>query len=396
MPDASILIASRDFRDVIAIASRVLEARSTIPILSMLHCRANGSFEVSGTDLDIMLTAKVEHGGGPKREFILPQALSVSKAVNAGGDQTVSITSADGKVGITSGALALKVGNSLPADDFPGDAAAMAAETFTASLSHEQLRALSRVAGAVSTEETRYYLNGVYLHHVEGTTYRAVATDGHRLCFYDLELPDAAGSLAGIILPRKTIRLLLGMAGKPAASDSGIGLAVGTTNKPNRETSTAPEKTGSPTRARVSLRVGNVAVSVATKLIDGTFPDYKRVVPTDPGKSFLFQAAELRRAVEAVSAGSGRARAVKIVFDTEGAKIDSHFVDTGIDSTFRVACDHKHAGFEVGFNGEYLLNMIEAAGPGEFVINTSDAAAPALIKNPADTAWTGILMPMRV
>jgi DNA polymerase-3 subunit beta len=398
MNKGSISIASKDFHHAVAIASLAVERRNTIPILGQLRCRANGSFEVAGTDLDVLVTAKIDHGGGPSAEFMLPDARSLSASIKASGADDVALSTDAGKIRLDAGALGLTINRPLPADDFPADAG-MEAEVFSASLSMEQIRSLSRVASAVSTEETRYYLNGVYIHHVGDQTYRAAATDGHRLCFVDLILPDAAGALPGVIMPRKAIRMMLHLAGKPSSHDEGVRFAVGNRNAPNRETSTAPEKIGSPTRAALSFKVGNASVGVSTKLIDGTFPDYSRVVPhaTEATKTFVFQASELRRAVEALRhCATGNVRAVKMVFDDDAALISAHYAESSIDSAMRISCQHHHAGFEVGFNGGYLLSMIEAAAGGELVMSIVDQSAPALIKNPADTAWTGVLMPMRV
>ncbi|WP_404711516.1 hypothetical protein [Sphingomonas sp. MMS24-J13] len=398
MADASIALPTQDFRHLIAIATMPLERRSSIPILSMVRCRANGSFEVTGTDLDITVSAKFDHGGGPEGSFMLAKPRSVAEAARGTGAHSVELTLGDSELGVTAGALTMKVGNLPPVDDFPS-LGEMAHETFTSTMSHAQLRSLHRIAASVSTEETRYYLNGIYLHQIAGTHFRAAATNGHRLSVIDLELPDARGELPGIIIPRKSLRLMLALAGKPSPKDEGLRLAVGGINAPNRTASTAPERSAAQTRMSMQIRAGKVDVCLATKLIDGTYPDYQRVIP-QPGestKTFVFESAELRRAISALShVVTDEARGVKVSFDTEGALLSAQILDVALSSSIRVGCQHKHAGFEVGFNGGYLLSMIDAAGPGELVLSLDDPVAPALMRNPADTAWNGVLMPMRV
>jgi DNA polymerase-3 subunit beta len=395
MNEAAITLASKDFRHAVSLTRRAVSGRSNIPILSTVHCRANGSFEASGTDLDVMITARVDHGGGPKAEFILAEPGAVVSALKVSGAETLQLSQEDRKLGLSSGALSMTIA-SYPADDFPSSAINMAAEQFTASFSHDQLRSLARVASAISTEETRYYLNGIHIHALEEGGYRAVATDGHRLCWIDLALPDAVGDLGGIILPRRALALILQLAGSPSKEDAGARITVGSSNIPNRETSTAPERATGATRARMEIQSGAAAVTLATKLIDGTFPDYRRVIPTNGDKSFLFKTAGLRRAVEAASFGSTKLRAIKLDFDDQGARVSTHYTDTGVDTAVRLPCEHRHAGFSVGFNGGYLMAMLSASRGDEFILTTESESAPALCRNPTDTEWGGVLMPMRV
>lgn len=395
MTEAAISLPTKKFEQVIGIAARALERRNTIPILSMLRCRTNGSFEVTGTDLDVMITAKVDHGGGPGAEFIIPQPLNLAATVSLGGGDKVRLTPADGQLGVSSGSVAIQVKANLPADNFPDLSTSLATEDWSATLSHEQLRSLQRITSAISTEETRYYLNGIHLHGDNGL-YRAVATDGHRLCWVDLALPDANGDLPPVIIPRKAVRLMLQLAGKPSPDDAGIALTIGSNSIPNKDASTAPERARSASRARWNLGVEGADVSLTTKLIDGTFPDYRRVIPTANDKAALFKTADLRRAVAAVSIGSGKFRALRMELTIKGAIFSASYADTGIDKSIGIACDHGHPGFSIGFNGSYLMSMLEAARGEEIAITFSDAAGPALITNPADTAWGGVLMPMRV
>lgn len=395
MPKPAIALTARDFRHAIMLAGKAVERRCTIPILEMVRCKANGSFEVTGTDLDMTIVARVGRTGKAEATFMLPDFRSVIGATSAAGGENVAMAVTDETVSITSEALQVAIKNKTPADDFPilGD---IADERFATTMSHAQLRALTRVAASISTEETRYYLNGIYVHHLDGPTYRAVATDGHRLSMIDLVLPDAVGDLPGVIIPRKSLRTLLDIAGTRAApGDEGVKLRVGSPAPRNSVNSTAPERPGM-SRAEFELGSGPARVSLATKLIEGTFPDYRRVIPQAPARTMLFKSAELRRAVAAVSFGAKDVRAIRIAPDEEGALISAEYLTTGIGTSVRINCTHDWPKETVGYNGSYLLSMLDAAGGEEFVMSADDPAAPCLIRNPADTAWTGILMPMRV
>ncbi|PTQ12940.1 DNA polymerase III subunit beta [Sphingomonas oleivorans] len=392
----AISLSSSDFRHAISLAGKCIERNNkTIPTLSMIHARANGVFEATGTDLDVLVSASVPRAGSAEATFLIPDYRSIIGAVKAGGGSDVTLEPAEGKFALASDTLSVEVVSNIAADDFPLSGQLIAHDEFTATLSHEQLRSLRRIAASISKAETRYYLNGIYLHHIDGTTFRAVATDGHRLSVIDLEIPDASGALEGIIIPRKAIRLLLEMIGnKAGAADPGIAFRVGTGMLRNREDSTAPERKGV-SRAHFSLRAGNASVTLATKLIDGTYPDYARVIPSESGRSFLFKSAEFRRALEAVSFGSKDVRAVRLDFDSEGATVSAKYV-SGIASAVRISCQHSGEPWEVGFSGSHLIDMIDAAGGDEFVLSAADATGPALIKNPADPDWTGVLMPCRL
>jgi DNA polymerase-3 subunit beta len=336
------------------------------------------------------LVARVPRDGTAEADFVLTDHRSVAGSVKSGGADEVLIEASKETIAFESGDLSITQKNTMHSDDFP-TSIAVEREAFSATMSGAQVRALARVAAAMSAEETRYYLNGIFVHHIDGWTYRAVATDGHRLVFVDLELPDAMGATDGVIIPRKAIKLLLAHAGR---SDS-VRFRVGSSAPRNSETSTAPEKPGE-NKAEFAFVSGSAEVTMATKLIDGTYPDYKRVIPAGEGSSFGFKTADLKRAVEACSFGSDKVRAIKLRFDRDGLTCSRAYVETGITTAIQIPCEHANDGFEVGFNGRYLLDMLASAGGEEIVLNTNDSASPCLIKDPADPSWTGVLMPMRV
>jgi DNA polymerase-3 subunit beta len=392
-----IAVAQKQLASAIALAAMPLERRNTIPVLSTLRCRAEGALEFQGTDLDITITATVPANDTDWRgQFVLPDPVAAAKAVKTVGADVVRFKPQDNKLEIEAGALVLSTATPA-AETFP-TTHCVSREAWGATLSPETIASLARVARAMSHEETRYYLNGILLHHVDGWNYRAVATDGHRLFILELALPDAQGELADIILPRKLIGILM-KAAKGATAP--LRLAVGTpapTNEPSATERAA--KPGDLTRARFSfLQADGLQASISTKLIDGTYPDYRRVVPSSAAspKHFTFNSAELRKAVQALSIGSQEVRAIKVILDDSGrtAKL-ARYVPDAFSGSIEIACEHDARGFEVGINGRYLLDAIDCAAGAETAFATADTASPILVRNPTDTHWTGVLMPMRV
>jgi DNA polymerase-3 subunit beta len=312
-------------------------------------------------------------------------------AAMSGGDRDVSLTVGDKKVDIQSGRLSLAV-DTLHADDFPHDGDRELDAFFTATLSAKMIGAIDRVSYAISVEETRYYLNGVNVKQLPDGQYRFAATDGHRLCCIDMRIPDANGDIGDIIIPRRVVRLLSELATK-APGD--IKIAVGTVPPANRDDSTAPARSGAP-RFSAAFECEGAAVTLRAKLIDGTFPDYARVIPTANDKPLLFNVAELRKALKGVTGYGKDHRAVKVELGKDGANLSAAFVNFGISAAVTVPCQHASDGFTVGLNGAYLLDMLDSVRGEEIVFTASDTSGPLLVKDPADTQWTGVLMPMRV
>ncbi|WP_242137361.1 DNA polymerase III subunit beta [Sphingomonas sp. TREG-RG-20F-R18-01] len=389
----NIQVKSADFRRAIVLAGKVIERRHVIPILSMVRCHANGSFQATGTDLDMSLTATVARIPGPGGDFVMQSPKNVVSALSAAGGDTVSAWPEDGKVALASGPLTIAVGT-LPTDDFPSDMERTITPAFSATLSRDHMDVLARVADAMSSEETRYYLNGLHLRSIGDTTIRAEATDGHRMYFADIELPDAAGTLpTNCIIPRKAVALLFDLA---KSADDGVRLAIGPALASNHIEGTAPEAVGAP-RLSVSIRERAAEVTFQSKLIDGTFPDVSRIIPTAGKRQFLFQLPDLRRAIAAISGHSSTVRATRITLAEGGtAKISAAFIDIGLSAEVIVPCQHTSPGFEIGYNGKYLSSVIGSCRGSEILFDVEDPSTPGLVRDPADTAWTAVLMPLRL
>jgi DNA polymerase-3 subunit beta len=235
---------------------------------------------------------------------------------------------------------------------------------------------IDRTRFAISTEETRYYLNGIFLHvkEVDGTRMlRAVATDGHRLARVEEPLPEGAGSMPGVIVPRKTVaelrKLLDEMTGE-------IEVALSET--------------------RIQFKLGTVQLT--SKLIDGTFPEYERVIPRDNDKTLRVGKSDFATAVARVAAiSTERSRPVKLSLARDLLVLSASSPDQGT-ATEELDSDHVkyEAGpLEIGFQARYLNDITDQID-GEVEFRFSDGAAPTIVQDAGDASALYVLMPMRV
>ena len=369
-------INQKDLTKALTAASRVASARATIPILTMVRFESSSPNKVSlrATDLDIEIAinteAKVEQGG----EICVPAAAfrDIANKLNAGAD--VSLSAEDGRLTIKSGRSKFHI-NTLPTSDWPEIADKETPHRFDMPAAHIG-QIIEKTSFAVSTEETRYYLNGIYLHVAgEGpeATLRGVATDGHRLSRYDVPLPaQATASLPGVIVPRKTVAEV------------------------DRILKDAPE-TITIRMAQNFIRFEIGSVTLASKIIDGSFPDYARVIPQNNDKQVSLDAQTLSASVARVSTvSSERGRAVKMSFGDLRLINSVQNPDMG-DASDEIDCEWRHSGtFEIGFNSKYIVECMDVLGSGMVTMHFSDPGAPCLMCNESDGNLLIVLMPMRV
>ena len=409
-------IATKPFAKALEIAADVIERRNTIPILGSAkveHRAENDRLIVTGTDLDMIVQVSAPYRGAAFSPFTVAGPKAMARLFRAGGED-LELDDQDGKISFGSGPMSGSLAT-LPADDFP----ILGYSTegmFQTSLGAEQIDMILRVAGAVSTEETRYYLNGVYLHHVQDWTWKAVATDGHRLYVGTLELPDWQGegigahggghASGGVIIPRRFLNLL--RLHRPRMNLAGeIQIFAGRAGPPtNRVKDLAPDTAKYVDAAcRFGIRFfnGDTDVQIVTKLIDGTFPDYTRVIPQEApdDKRIMFKAADMRRAIDAITAGaSERTRAIKLTFDPKGkCAVSCKWVDLGFEGKIEIPATVRHGQkelFEVGYNSSYLRQICDVAGGEDLSITLHDSNAPGTLASPGSTDFLTVLMPMRV
>ncbi len=355
---------------VLGHVQNVVERRNTIPILSNVLIQAAGdSVSFVATDLDIEVTESANAKVQVEGDVTAPAhtLYDIARKLPDGADVEIQVA-ADGRLDIQAGRSSFNL-PLLPAGDFPK----MTADGFTHhfTLNNAELkRLIDKTRFAISTEETRYYLNGIYLHADDGKL-RAVATDGHRLALADMALPDGAQALPGIIIPRKTVaeirRLIDG-------TDTPIEISV--------------------SDAKIRFQVGTAVLT--SKLIDGTFPDYKRVIPQAGDKTLSIDNQVFTSAVDRVSTISAeKSRSVKLQLDGDQMALMVNNPEHG-KAREDLMVNYQGEGMDIGFNAKYLLDVSSQIEGTDIVFTMSDPAAPALVKDTEDEGALFVLMPLRV
>jgi DNA polymerase-3 subunit beta len=355
---------------------RVVERRNTIPILSNVALRASGgALTLKATDLDIEIVetvpAEVEVEGGTTAPAHM--LTDIVKKMPEGGQVALNLEGGDATLTVRSGRARFQL-QVLPEADFPDITAGEL--THRLSLPAGALkRLIDKTQFAISQEETRYYLNGIYLHVVKGEggqVLRAVATDGHRLARIEMPAPEGAPGMPGIIIPRKTIGEIQRLLDDPEA-EVGIELSD----------------------AKIRFTTGPVVLT--SKLIDGTFPDYERVIPANNEKSLTVDKALFRQAVDRVSTiSSERARAVKMTIDADSVLFTVTNPDSG-NATEEIPAGYADDRMEIGFNARYLLDVADQLDGEEAEFRLADAGSPTLVRDAGgDQPALYVIMPMRV
>ncbi len=349
----------------------VVERRNTIPILSNVLLAADGQIaKLMATDLDLQIVedvpAAVESAGATT--VSAHTLFDIVRKLPDGAQ--VTLEAASGKIAVTAGRARFSL-QTLPREDFPVIGESDLPVSFN--LPADTLVTLiDKTRFAISTEETRYYLNGIFFHAPAGAgTLRAVATDGHRLARVEIALPQGAADMPDIIIPRKCVaevRKLLDERG----GEVGISLS----------------------QSKIRFAIGQAVLT--SKLIDGTFPDYSRVIPTANDKLLKIDPATLAEGVDRVTAiASEKTRAVKLSLDRDRVTLSVTSPENGTASE-DVPADYSAAGFDVGFNSRYLLDILSQVEGDLVEVHMADAAAPTLIRESEGSEALYVLMPMRV
>jgi DNA polymerase-3 subunit beta len=349
----------------------VVDRRNTIPILSnVLLVATSDGLTLTATDLDIEIRTKI--AGTPEQEGAATvQAALLADIVRKLPDKaTVTLAlAADGKtVRVEAGRTRMDL-LALSALDFPNITASQFPYSFTLSPS-TLTKIIAKTEFAISTEETRYYLCGIYLHVRDGNLV-AVATDGHRLARITLPLPQEGLDFPGIIVPSKTVARLRELA-KSFEADLTIEIS------------------------ERQIRVSVADTVLTSKLVEGTFPDYQRVIPQNNSLLLTVERAALASAVDRVSTVSAeRGRAVKFNAEDGALRLTVVNADAGTgEETLDV--DYAAEPIEIGFNAKYVGDAL-GIHDGEKVCVAFDLpGSPAVVTNPADDQVLIVLMPMRV
>ncbi len=356
-------------------AQSVVERRNTIPILANVLIEAEGdTVSFRATDLDIEVVdkapAQVERAGATT-----VNAVTLHEIVRKLPDGALVNLTDDG----ASGRLIVQAGRSnfalatLPKEDFPVMSATEYSSNFSAPAPVLR-RLFDKTKFAISTEETRYYLNGVYFHVATGETgpvLRAVATDGHRLARVDAMLPSGAETLPGVIVPRKTVGEL-----RKLLDDDDAIIAVSV--------------------SETKIRFATPEITLTSKVIDGTFPDYTRVIPTNNTRRLEVDAADFAKAVDRVATvSSERSRAVKLSLDEDRLILSVNAPDSG-NAEEELAVAYSDDRLEIGFNAKYLLEIASQVDRENAVFLFSSPGEPTLMREGNDETAIYVVMPMRV
>lgn len=354
---------------------RVVERRNTIPILSNALLTAEGaSLEMKATDLDLEMNeatpARVEQAGSTT----VPAHLlyDIVRKLPDGAEVMLKVDEGGAAMSVISGRTSFRL-QCLPASDFPALSSGTFPHIFR--LEAAALKGLvEKTQFAISTEETRYYLNGIYFHTHENNgklKLRAVATDGHRLARAEMDAPAGTEGMPGIIIPRKTVSELQKLVDNP---DVPVTTEV--------------------SESKIRFTIGPVILT--SKLIDGTFPDYQRVIPANNDKKLVLDRQEFASAVDRVSTiSSERGRAVKLSIAEGQVTLAVNNPDSG-SATEEVAAEYSSDPIDIGFNAKYLLDVAGQLTGSEAHFLLADAGSPTLIQDAADENTLYVLMPMRV
>jgi DNA polymerase-3 subunit beta len=353
----------------------VVERRNTIPILSnMLLEAAGGKLSLTATDMDLTIVEEVEAEIGAEGATTAPAhtLYDIVRKLPDGSQIEIAMTGENGQMTLSAGRSTFTL-TTLPREDFPASSQGEMPQKFQVPAT-ELRNLVDRTRFAISTEETRYYLNGIYLHAAESggvPVLRAVATDGHRLARFEMPLPDGAKGMPGVIIPRKTVgevRKLL------EEADDSVTIAL------------------SETRIQFSFN----STILTSKLIDGTFPDYERVIPSGNDKAMEVDRKSFREAVDRVSTiSSEKSRAVKLALSDSLLVLSATSAENG-SAVEEIEVGFSGEGLEIGFNSRYLLDIAEQIEGGEALFHFSDAASPTIVRDAGDESALYVLMPMRV
>ncbi len=355
----------------------VVERRNTIPILSNVLIEAEGdnSLRVMATDLDLQVIEHMDANVDSAGSITVSAHLLFDIARKLPDGSQVSLEAAENRMAIKAGRSRFSL-PTLPRDDFPVIVEGDLPTSFE--LPAKTLAELiDRTRFAISTEETRYYLNGIFFHVSDDSepVLKAAATDGHRLARFTLPRPDGAEGMPDVIVPRKAVAELRKLLEESLDGNVQIDLSA--------------------SKVRFTLG-GEGGVVLTSKLIDGTFPDYSRVIPTGNDKLLKIDPKSFHEGVDRVATiATEKTRAVKMGLDKDKVTLTVTSPDNGT-ATEEVPAEYASDGFEIGFNATYLKDILNQIDSDTVEIHLADAGAPTLIRKDENSPALYVLMPMRV
>ena len=352
----------------------VVERRNTIPILSNVKIEAaEGRLTLNATDMDLdMVDSVAANVEAPGATTVSAHTLYDIVRKLPEGSQVELNALGDGQMQLSAGRSRFTL-SCLPTDEFPVLSGGELPHNFNVTAA--ELRSLiDRTKFAISTEETRYYLNGIYLHKADrdgGDVLRAVATDGHRLASVEAPLPAGAENLPGVIVPRKTVTEL-----RKLIDESGDEVAI------------------SMSESKIRFSFDNAVLT--SKLIDGTFPDYQRVIPSGNDKDMEVNCKLFSDAVDRVSAiSSEKSRAIKLVLSSGLLALSASSPEHG-SAEEEIEVNYQGDSVEIGFNSAYLLDITRQIEGETAQVSLADGNSPTILREIDDASALYVIMPMRV
>ena len=371
-------INSTDLLKALSHIHGIVEVRHTLPILSNIILEAkDDKLILSSTNLDIYCSDKI------KAEVLQSGEVSVSavtffeiiKRLPSGSEVLMTMEEGENEIRLTCGRSKFNL-STLKTDDFPIISDSDLSTNFVLS-ADELIRIIDKTKFAVSNEETRYYLNGIFLHKAERNSIqflRAVATDGHRLAQYDIPLPQGAEDITGIIIPKKTIYEL-----RKVLDDANGDVSVSLNEN--------------------KIKFSFNDLKVVSKVIDGTFPDYTKVIPQKNDKNFKTNNNDLKNAIDRVSAVAAneesKSKAIKFCIENNSLSLS---VESQSKGSANEMIDVNYSGdkVDIGFNSKYIIDICNEVDGDEISISLSDSISPAIILDKTDENLFFVLMPMRI
>ncbi|MGD9471831.1 MAG: DNA polymerase III subunit beta [Novosphingobium sp.] len=356
----------------------VVERRNTIPILSnvLIEAAGDGTVKVMATDLDLQVVESLSAVSVDSPGAITVSAhllFDIARKLPDGSQ--VSLEAADNRMVVKSGRSRFSL-PTLPRDDFPMIVEGDLPTSFEIS-ARVLAELIDRTRFAISTEETRYYLNGIFLHVSDEAqpVLKAAATDGHRLARFTLPRPDGAEGMPDVIVPRKAVAELRKLLEESLDTNVEIDLSA--------------------SKIRFTLG-GENGVVLTSKLIDGTFPDYSRVIPTGNDKLLKLDPRSFFEGVDRVATiATEKTRAVKIGLERDKVTLSVTSPDNGTAAE-ELAAEYGAEGLEIGFNANYLKDILSQIDGDSVELHLADAGAPTLIRQNDKSQALYVLMPMRV
>ena len=352
----------------------VVEKRNTIPILANVLLEAKDKIiSLAATDMEIAEIESISCEVLQEGSITTPAHVLYDIVRKLPEASEIELESKEGKkLEIKTDKIAFSL-MCLPPNDFPDIHSGDFPKGFEIE-STNLCRLIDKTLFSVSTEETRYYLNGIYLHSIKednGEVLRAVATDGHRLSRLSADLPVNANNLEGVIIPRKTVIELKKIIDN---NDTLVKVQIA--------------------KNKIKFVVNNIIIT--SKLLDGAFPDYARVIPNNNNKELIIETKEFVDAVDRVSTlSSDRTKAIKFNIRKSNLEISAENPDHG-SAKENLNVHYSGDDLEIGFNSRYLLDIAKQINGANIKFLMSDKLSPTLIFDDDDKLALYLLMPMHI